>query len=215
MKSILLIGIGRFGYNTAVKLNELRHEIMAIDINEERINTVMPYVTNAQIGDSTNEDFLRSLGVNNYDLCIVTIANDFQNSLITTSLLKELGAKFVVARASSEVHAKFLSNNGADHVIYPEKHMAEWTAITYSDERVFDYVKLQNNHAIYEVSVPGDWVGKSIVNLGIRNKHSVNILAVKTLENDFLTVNAETVLREGETILVMGKEADLKKCFKL
>ena len=125
MKSILLIGLGRFGRHIAIKLNELHHQVMAIDQVEERVNAVLPYVTNAQIGDSKNEEFLASLGVRNFDLCIVAIGENFQSSLETTSLLKELGAKFVVARASRDVHAKFLLRNGADEVV---TRNASWPA---------------------------------------------------------------------------------------
>lgn len=120
MKNILLIGLGRFGKHIAIQLNSLGHEIMAVDIDEERINTVLPYVTNAQIGDSTNYNFLKSLGIRNFDVCIVTISGNFQNSLETTSLLKELGAKLVVSRAERDVQKKFLLRNGADEVVYPE-----------------------------------------------------------------------------------------------
>ena len=117
MKNILLIGLGRFGKHIAIQLNSLGHEIMAVDIDEERINTVLPYVTNAQIGDSTNYNFLKSLGIRNFDVCIVTISGNFQNSLETTSLLKELGARLVVSRAERDVQKKFLLRNGADEVV--------------------------------------------------------------------------------------------------
>lgn len=126
MKSILLIGLGRFGRHIAVKLNELGHEVMAVDNNEEKVNEILPFVTNAMIGDSTNETFLRSLGVENYDVCYVAIGDNFQSSLETTSLLKELGARLVISRATRDVHEKFLLRNGADHVVYPEKQMGVW-----------------------------------------------------------------------------------------
>ncbi len=124
MKNILLIGIGRFGRHIAMKLNDLNHQVMAVDIQEDRINAVLPYVTSAQIGDSTNEEFLSSLGVSSFDTCIVTIGESFQSSLETVSLLKELGAKKVIARASRGVQEKFLLHNGADEVVYPEKQLA-------------------------------------------------------------------------------------------
>ena len=129
MKTVLLIGLGRFGKHIAMKMNELHHQVMAVDKNEERVEALLPFVTNAQIGDSTNEDFLKSLGVRNFDLCIVTIGSDFQSSLETTSLLKELGAKLVVSRASRDIHAKFLRRNGADEVLYPERQLASWASI--------------------------------------------------------------------------------------
>ena len=140
MKSVLLIGLGRYGQHVVKKLNEIGHYVMAVDKNEEKVNAILPYVTNAVIGDSTNEDFLRSLGIENYDVCIVAIGDDFQSSLETTSLLKELGGKLVVARATRDVHEKFLLRNGADHVVYHEKQLGIWTAITYSSEKVFDFI---------------------------------------------------------------------------
>lgn len=148
MKNILLIGTGRFGRHIAVQLSQLGHQVMAVDTNEERINDVLPYVTNAQIGDSTNAEFLRSLGIGNFDVCIVTISDNFQNSLETTSLLKELGAKCVVSRAERDVQAKFLLRNGADHIVYPEKQVAKWAAIRYTADHIFDYIEIDEQHAI-------------------------------------------------------------------
>lgn len=123
MKSILLIGLGRFGKHIALHLNHLGHQVMAVDTSEERVEAVLPFVTNAQIGDSTNADFLESLGVRNYDVCIVAIGNNFQSSLETTSLLSELGARFVVSRAATDVQEKFLLRNGANEVVYPENSL--------------------------------------------------------------------------------------------
>ena len=148
MKSILLIGLGRFGKHIALHLNHLGHQVMAVDTSEERVEAVLPLVTNAQIGDSTNADFLESLGVRNYDVCIVAIGNNFQSSLETTSLLSELGARFVVSRAATDVQEKFLLRNGANEVVYPEKQLAKWTAIRYSADHILDYIELDENHAM-------------------------------------------------------------------
>ena len=131
MKNILLIGLGRFGRHIALQLNKLGHEVMAVDINEERVNESLPIVTNAQIGDSTNTEFLRSLGIGNFDVCIVTIGGNFQNSLETTSLLKELGAKLVVSRAERDVQEKFLLRNGADEVIQIQTHLGSNSRSSY------------------------------------------------------------------------------------
>ena len=152
---------------------------MAVDQDEEKINSVMDIVTNAQIGDSTNPEFLQSLGVRDFDACIVTIGNDFQSSLETSSLLKELGAKFVVARAERDVQEKFLLRNGADEVVYPEKQLAEWTAIRYSADHILDYIELDGVHAIVEVSVPEEWQGKTVGEIDIRKKYNLNIMAFK------------------------------------
>ena len=179
MKSILLIGLGRFGRHIAQELNELGHQVMAIDSNEDRVNAVLSYVTNAQIGDSTSEYFLRSLGVGNFDVCIVTIGGNFQSSLETTSLLKELGAKLVVSRAERDVQAKFLLRNGADEVVYPEKQLAKWAAIRYSSEHILDYIELQDDHAIMEVTIPRNgWIARSVRSIS-EKKYNINILALK------------------------------------
>lgn len=215
MKSILLIGVNRFGSLLANQFSKLGHEIMAIDKNEDRVNAILPVVTDAQIGDSTNEMFLRSLGVNNFDVCIVTIGSDFQSSLETTSLLKELGGKMVVSRADRDVQAKFLLRNGADEVINPEKQIAQWAAIRYGSEHVLDYLKLDDDHAIYEVPIPRDWLGKSIGTIDIRKKYGINILAVKESGKTNLSVTPETVLSGDKTLLVLGKQKAIEKCFRI
>ncbi len=215
MKSILLIGLGRFGRHIALQLNQLGHQVMAIDNTEERVNDILPFVTNAQIGDSTNTEFLESLGVRNYDVCIVAIGSDFQSSLETTSNLKELGAKFVVSRAARDVHAKFLLRNGADEVLYPEKQIAKWAAVRYSSDHIFDYIKLDDSHAIFEVTVPKPWIGMSVGQIDIRKKYNINIMAVKQNGKMDLSVSSDTVLTEDKTMLVLGEYKALQKCFHI
>lgn len=215
MKNVLLIGLGRFGRHIAIHLDSFGHQVMAVDINEARINKVLPYVTNAQIGDSTNAEFLDSLGIGNFDVCIVTIGSNFQNSLETTSLLKEMGAKFVVSRAERDVQAKFLLRNGADKVVYPEKQMAKWTAIRYTADHILDYIELDEKHAIFEVEVPREWVGKSVGQLDIRKKYDINIMAIKENGSLSASVSPETHLAEGSTLLVIGEYKALQKCFRI
>lgn len=214
-KSVLLIGVGRFGKHIASKLRELNHEVLAIDKCEERIDMVMQYVTSAQIGDSTNEEFLRSLGVNNFDVCIVAIGKDFQSSLETASLLKELDAKFVVARASRDVQAKFLLRNGADEVVYPEKQLAKWTAIRYTADHILDYIQLDNNYSIFEVTIPQNWIGYKVGEIDIRKKYNINILAMKKDGAMDLAITPDTVLSEDKTMLVLGEYKALQKCFHI
>lgn len=215
MKSILLIGLGRFGRHIARHLNELGHQVMAVDKVEKRVQAVLPYVTHAQIGDGTNADFLQSLGVKSYDVCIVAIGDDFQSSLETTSLLDELGAKMVVSRASRDVHAKFLLRNGADEVVYPEKQLAKWTAIRYSADHIMDYIEVDADHAIFEVVVPREWTGKSIGQVDIRKKYNINILGIKKNSELQLIISPDIVMAEGDTMLVLGKNKDVQKCFKI
>ncbi len=215
MKSILLVGLGRFGRHIATKLNELGHEVMAVDHNEERVTAILPYVTNALIGDSTNEEFLRSLGVANFDVCIVAIGDNFQSSLETTSLLKELGGKLVVSRATRDVHEKFLLRNGADHVVYPEKQLGVWTAITYSSEKVFDYIDLGENHVIMEVAVPESWIGKTVFDIDVRKNHHINILAIRDSGKLSMNITGTTAFEQSQTLLVLGTDENIIKCFNI
>ena len=215
MKNILLVGVGRFGRHIAVQLAQMGHQVMAVDTSEDRINDVLPFVTNAQIGDSTNADFLRTLGIGNYDVCIVTISGNFQNSLETTSLLKELGAKCVVSRAERDVQAKFLLRNGADHVVYPEKQVAKWAAIRYSSNHIFDYVEIDDQHAIFEVEIPEGWIGKSVGELDIRRKYGINILGIKRSGKTDVSITPDTVLSGETTILALGEYKTLQKCFRI
>lgn len=215
MKSILLIGLGGFGKHIALQLNQLGHQVMAIDRMEERVAEMLPFVTNAQIGDSTNAEFLGSLGVRNFDVCIVSIGNDFQSSLETTASLKELGADLVVSRATSDIHAKFLLRNGADEILYPEKQLARWAAIRYASNHILDYIELDETHAIFEVSVPKAWVGMSIEQIDIRKKYNINIMAVKKDGKMNMSVMPDTILTEDVTMLVLGQYKDLQKCFHI
>ena len=215
MKSVLLVGLGRFGRHIAIKLHELHHQVMAIDQKEERVEAVLPYVTNAQIGDSKNASFMASLGVRNFDVCIVAIGDDFQSSLETTALLKELGAKQVVSRAARDVHAKFLLRNGADEVVYPEKQLASWTAIRYTSDHIIDYIELDDDNAIVEVSVPHSWVGKSVGALDVRRRYNINILGIKKTSKLDIGVTSSTVLTADESVLVLGSSRDIQKCLHI
>ena len=214
-KSILLIGLGRFGRHMAVKLNELGHEVLAVDSDEEKINDIADIVTNAQIGDSTNIQFLKKLGIDNFDACIVTISGDFQSSLETTSLLKELGAKKVISRAERDGQAKFLLRNGADEIVYPEKQLAYWTAIRYTSDHIMDYIEIDNEHAIFEVAIPKEWIGKSIIEIDIRKKYNINILAFKENGKLNFAVKPDIILDENRSLLVIGEYKSLLKCFKI
>mgnify|MGYP005802707761 CR=1 FL=1 len=211
MKSILLIGLGRFGRHLAENFQKLHHEVLAIDCDERRADDAMQFVTNVQIGDSTNEHFIASLGVRNFDLCVVAIGDDFQSSLETTALLKENGAPFVLARAAREVHAKFLLNNGADEIIYPEKQTESWAAVRYSVDHIFDYIELEQGYAVYEIAMPDTWVGKTLSELAVRRRYRFNILAVKDEQKMHPLPEPDRRFRKNETLLILGEDKDIMK----
>ena len=211
MKSVLLIGLGRFGRHMAQRLHDLHHEVLAVDMNEDRVNAALPFVTNAQIGDATNEQFVASLGVRNFDLCVVTVGDNFQSSLEATALLKEYGAPFVVARATRDDHAKFLLRNGADDVIYPEKQMGSWAAVRYTADHIFDYIKLTPEYSIYETAVPAAWVGKTVVELAVRQKYRINILATRREEKLEPLPGPTHCFSADETMFILGANRDVEK----
>lgn len=229
MKNVLIIGAGRFGSFATIKLHDLGHQTMVIDQDENRINRLLPYASDARIGDSTDERFMKTIGVQSYDLCIVSIGDDFLSSLQTTFTLKELGAKKVVARATSSRQEKFLLRNGADAVVFPERELGYWTAIRYSSENISDYVELSDGYAIFEIKVPERWNGKRIGDLDVRRKFHLNILGVRTqgstgsfsrygngvpaerLSELNMDVRFDTVLNHGDTLLVLGMPEHVQK----
>lgn len=209
MKSILVIGMGRFGRHMAMKFAQLGNEVMVIDKDEDKVNDVLPSVTSAQIGDCTNEQVLRSLGVKNFDLCVVAIGDNFQASLEITSLLKELGAAYVLSKANRDTHAKFLLRNGADAVSYAEKEMAEKLAVRYSANNVFEYVELTPEYSIFEIPPMEDWIGKTIEQKAIRTKHHISILAIKVDNEIFPSPKPDYVFTGHEHLIVMGRKEEV------
>ena len=212
MKNILLIGLGRFGTHIAEQLHDLGHEVMAVDSNEVKVNRALPYVTDARIGDSADPIFLRTLGVADYDLCIVAIGNDFQSSLETTALLKEMGAKYVVSRAEQDMQTRLLKRNGADDVVYPEEQMARWTAIRYSSDYILDYIVLDEKNAIFEVAVPKSWAGHTVGELDVRKNFDLFILAVRENGKINIRVTPETMLSRDKTVMIAGEYRTLQRC---
>ena len=215
MKQVLLIGLGRYRQKTAARLNEMGHQVMAVDKDEKRVNAILDIVTNAQIGDSTDREFLESLGVRNFDYVIIAIAGDFESSMITTVMVKELGAPNVISRASSEIQEQLLKNNGADVVIYPEKTVGIWTANRYVSEHVLDYFDLADGYSIYDISMPDSWVGKTLASMDIRSKYGINILAVRSGEHLNVTMDPNEKFVKSQSLLVLGKSENVHRCFKV
>lgn len=214
MKSILVIGIGRFGRHLARKLIDLGNQVMIVDIEEEKMRNIIPIVTTAQIGDCTNIEVLKSLGVRNFDVCFVCIGSNFQSSLEITSLLRELGAKYIVSKANREIHEKFLLRNGADEVVYPEKDIARKAAIRFSANHVFDYIELTPEYSIVEIPPLPEWIGKTIEEASVRNKYQISILATKENNEVFPLPKANHIFKENEHLIVAASKNDLSKIIK-
>ena len=214
MKTVLLIGLGRFGRHVARRLYDLDHQVLAVDSNEDCVNRVLPFVTGAQIGDSTNPTFLAALGVKEFDVCIVAIGDDVQSSLETVALLKELGARKVIARAATGTQEKFLLRNGADEVVYPEKQLASWVAVRCTSDHLLDYIELDGDYSLYELAVPERWEGKTLLELDLRKKYGINVLGIRKNGKLDMNVRPETVFGGTMSVLLLGNDRAVQRCFR-
>lgn len=211
MKSVLVVGMGRFGSHLAKKMSELGNDVMVVDKNAVLIEQLSHFFTDSYIGDCTNEAVLSALGVKNFDLCFVTMGEDFQSSLVITSLLKKLGAKSVIAKANQDIQADILFKIGADEVIYPEKEISEKLAVRYNADNIFDYIQLTSEYSIYEIAVLKEWVGSTIQEIDVRKKYKVNIIAVKDGNALQPIPGADYVFKRGDHVVVIGKSSDVFK----
>ncbi len=211
MKSFLLIGVGRFGKHLAKKLIDLGNDVVAVDKDAEKLERLNNLLTDSFVGDCTNEGVLRALGINNYDVCFVCIDDDFQASMEITSMLKELGAEYVVSTAKLDRQSDLLYKIGADDVIYAEKQIAEKTGIRYNAQNIFDLIQVTNEYAIYEIAVPVSWTNKSIVEINVRKNYSVNIIAVKNGNEINPAPGANYVFKANDHIMTIGKQKDIMK----
>ncbi len=211
MKSILIIGMGAFGRHLAIKMSELNNDVMIVDKETAIIDEMSSFVTDAQIGDCTKEDVLKALGVSNFDICFVTIGDTFQASLEITSLLKDLGAKYVISKASRDIQAKFLLRNGADEVVYPDKDMAEKLAVRCSANNVLDYFSITNDYSIFEVPIMSSWTGYSIEEINVRKKYHINILLIKNGNSIMTMPKADYIFKEDDQMIVIGRTDEVLK----
>lgn len=211
MKSILIIGMGAFGRHLAIKMTELKNDVMIVDKDAAIIDEMSTLVTDAQIGDCTKEDVLKALGVSNFDICFVTIGDTFQSSLEITSLLKDLGAKYVISKASRDIQAKFLLRNGADEVVYPDRDMAEKLAVRCSANNVLDYFSITDEYSIFEIPIMPGWAGYTIEEVNVRRKYHINILLIKNGDSIMTMPKADYVFKEDDQIIVIGRSAEVLK----
>lgn len=213
MKSILVIGIGRFGKHLCQDLIENGNDVMAVDEDEENLEEILPLVTSAKIGDCTKEEVLKSFGVSNFDICFVCIGTNFQSSLEVTSLLKDLGAKYVISKATRDIQAKFLLKNGADEVIYPDRDIAARIAARVSANNVYDYVEM-GEYSIYEIQTIEEWFGKSIREVDFRAKYSVSIMGIKQGGETQILPSPDHIFQENEHLMVIGKKEHIDRILK-
>jgi trk system potassium uptake protein TrkA len=210
MNSYIVLGLGRFGNAFAKTLSDLGHDVLGVDKNPEIVQEVSEDLAHVITSDISNEDFLKSIGVSNFDAAVVAIGNDLQSSILTTALLKELGAKYIISKAQNDLHAKVLMTVGANRVIFPERDMAIRVATNLASHNIIDSIQLSGDYSIMETNIPESWVGKTITELAIRAKYRVNILAVRKGEDLNISPGADYVFKDDDIVSIMGKNKDLK-----
>ncbi len=208
MKSVLIIGMGRLGRHLAVKMDEMGNEVMVIDKNSDIIETMSSRFTECSIGDCTKEPVIESLGVDNFDICFVTVG-DFQASLVITTLLKRFGAATIVSKAEQDIQEDLLRQIGATEIVYPDREIAEKLAVCYNSDSVFDFIPLTGEYAIYEISILPDWVGDTILGINVRKKYNINIIAIKKGTEILPSPAPNYSFADGDHIIVMGRSTDV------
>lgn len=211
MKSVLIIGMGQYGNHLCKKMYELGNEIMIVDKEESQLSECLSLSTAAQVGDCTKREVIQSLGVDNFDVCFVCMADDFENSLVITSLVKEFGAKMVVSEASKKMQVRFLLNNGADEVAYPVRDNAERIGVKYGTNLVLDYIELADGYSMYEINPLKNWIGKSIRQIDVRAKYNITIIAIKEDDKCNFTPDIDKILEKDTTLMIVGNESDIQK----
>lgn len=213
MKSFVVIGLGRFGAAVACELYKRGNEVLAIDKDEDAVQRVADQVTHAVMGDANEESVLRSIGVRNFDCAVVSIASDIQDSVLITLMLKEMGVKYVIAKARGTLHAKVLDRIGADRVVFPEHDMGQRLAQTLSSSNVIDFIELSPDFEIVEIHAPTSWQGKSLRELSVRAEHGVNVLAIRGQDGQIRAISptAEQQIQAGDVLVVIGANDDIER----
>lgn len=210
-KQFLIIGLGRFGSSIAKTIYELGHDVLAIDKDEEKVQEISDYVTHAVQMDSTDESILKTLGVTNFDVAVVTIGSNLQDSVMATLILKELGVKYIIVKANNELHAKVLTKIGADKVVLPERDMGTRVAHNLVSSNILDYIELSEEYSILEIEAIKEWFNKSLKEIEIRKKHGINVVAIKRGEKVNISPSAEDIIKENDVLVALGSAKDLNK----
>lgn len=211
MKDFVVIGCGRFGQSVAKSLYAKGHDVMAVDIDPEKVQDISDYVTHAIEVDAMDEAALRTIGVRNFDVAVVSIGSDIQASILTTLIVKELGVKHVVAKAQNDIHAKVLYKIGADRVVFPERDMGVRLAHNLVTNNVLDYIELDPNYSVIEITALREWEGKALKDLQLPTEYGVNIMAIKCGDDINISPYADDVIKRGDILIVIGSTENINR----
>lgn len=212
MKQFIVIGLGSFGISVAKSLYEMGNDVLAIDKDEELVQAISGSVTHAVQADAADEGVLKSLGVKNFDVAIVTIGSDMQSSTMVTMLVKDMGVKYVIAKAHNELHARVLYRVGADRVVMPEKEMGMRVARSILSTNVLDFIELSKEYSIIEIMPIDEWFQRSLKEINMRSRYGLNVIAAKKAgENIVVSPGADYVVEDGDVLVVCGKNDDINR----
>lgn len=214
-KQFVVIGLGIFGSSMARTLQSLGNDVLAIDKNESLVQEIADEVTQAVVLDATDENALKSIGINNFDVAVITIGEDIQSSIMVTILVKELGVKYIIAKAKNDLHGKVLRKIGVDRVVLPEKELAVRVAHNLVSSNILDYIEFSSDYTIMEIQVPNKWVGKLIKDIRLRTKYGINVIAIKRSEKVIISPLGEETLLKNDIIISIIQSEDLNKIEKL
>jgi len=211
MKQFVIIGIGRFGFSIAKTLYDMGHEVLAIDKDEEIVQLISDKVTHVVQADATDEHVLRSLGIRNFDVAVVSIGDDIQSSILTTMMCKEMGVGYVLAKAQSELHAKVLYKTGADKVVFPERDMGIRVAQSLVSNNILDYIELSPQYRLVEMAMIPAWEGKSLKELNIRVRYGVNVMAIRRGDHVNISPQGQDIIHKDDILVLIGSADDIKR----
>lgn len=211
MASVLLIGLGKFGRTLGEQLIEMGDEVMIVDKDESKINPIASKYTNALIANCMNEESLASMDIPSFDICVVAIGDDFQSSLEITSILKDLGAKRIVSKATTDIQRKFLFRAGADEVIYPDRDVAEKLAVRINSKNIINFIDIDDTYAIFEISLPEPWTGKKLIDVNPRANYGINILTIKKESHVIASLNGDYMFEAKDQLVVFGNTQQILK----
>lgn len=211
-RDFVVFGLGKFGSSVAITLAKNGCDVLAIDSNEEIIQEISEKVTHAVQADVTDQDALHALGIRNFDVAIIAISSNMQSSIMATILAKEIGVPFVIAKAQNDIHKRVLEKVGADKVVFPEREIGVRIANNLISDNFVDYVELSDDYSIVEITVLGEWVGKTLKELNLRAKYTMNVMAIRGIDDQIsITPGPQDVLNEGDVLIVIGSNVELQK----
>ncbi|KUK84086.1 MAG: K+ transport system NAD-binding component [Pelotomaculum thermopropionicum] len=210
MRQFAVIGLGRFGRSVAMTLSKIGYDVLAIDVNEEKVNQIMDYVTHAVQVDAMEETALKALGIRNFDVVIVAIGQDIQSNILVTLMLKDMGVKKVVSKAVTELHGKVLGRIGADKVVFPEQDMGVRVARALVSKNIIDHINISPDYSIIELLTPEEFTGKTLAQGAIREKYGVTVLAIRRDNEVIISPGAQQVIDDGDVLVVVGRDQKLK-----